>query len=60
MGDLVSPMLVNVPTGGGVAERLAGVEAAVRAHEAAATGPPPFAVLGGLFRLLALGAAASI
>jgi diacylglycerol O-acyltransferase / wax synthase len=53
MGNLVSPMLINVPTGGGVAERLAEVEEAVRAHKAAATGPPPIAVLGGLFRLLA-------
>jgi diacylglycerol O-acyltransferase / wax synthase len=53
VGNLVSPMLVNVPTGGDVAERLAEVEEAVRAHKAAATGPPPIAVLGGLFRLLA-------
>ena len=53
VGNLVSPMLVNVPTGGSVAERLAEVEAAVRVHKAAATGPPPIAVLGGLFRLLA-------
>jgi hypothetical protein len=53
VGNLVSPMLVNVPTSGGVSERLAAVEAAVRAHKAAAAGPPPIAVLGGLFRLLA-------
>jgi diacylglycerol O-acyltransferase / wax synthase len=53
VGNLVSPMLVNVPTDGSVGERLAAVEAAVRAHKAAATGPPPIAVLGGLFRLLA-------
>ena len=53
VGNLVSPMLVSVPTGGGVAERLAEVETAVRAHKAAATGPPPIAVLGGFFRLLA-------
>jgi WS/DGAT/MGAT family acyltransferase len=53
MGNLVSPMLVNVPTAGEVRERLGQVEAAVRAHKAAATGPPPIAVLGGLFRLLA-------
>jgi hypothetical protein len=46
-------MLVYVPTGGSVAERLAEVEAAVRVHKAAATGPPPIAVLGGLFRFLA-------
>jgi diacylglycerol O-acyltransferase len=53
VGNLVSPMLVDVPTTGSVAERLAEVEAAVRANKAAATGPPPIAVLGGLFRLLA-------
>ena len=53
VGNLVSPMLVNVPTSGGVAERLAEVEAAVRAHKSAATGPPPIAVLGGFFRVLA-------
>ena len=47
VGNLVSPMLVNVPTGGGVAERLADVEAAVRARKVAATGSPPIAVLGG-------------
>ena len=53
VGNLVSPMLVNVPTSGAVGERLAAVGAAVRAHKAAAAGPPPIAVLGGLFRLLA-------
>jgi diacylglycerol O-acyltransferase len=51
VGNLVSPMLANVPTGGAVAERLAEVAAAVRAHKAAAIGPPPIAVLGGFFRL---------
>jgi diacylglycerol O-acyltransferase / wax synthase len=53
MGNLVSPMLVNIPISGDLAERLAQVGAAVQAHRAAATGPPPIAVLGGLFRLLA-------
>ena len=53
VGNLVSPMVVNVPTIGGVAERLAQVEGSVRAHREAATGPPPIAILGGLFRLLA-------
>jgi hypothetical protein len=53
VGNLVSPMLANVPTSGELAERLAQVAAGVRAHKAAATGPPPIAVLGGLFRLLA-------
>jgi diacylglycerol O-acyltransferase len=53
VGNLVSPMVVNVPTSGGVAERLGQVEGSVRAHREAATGPPPIAILGGLFRLLA-------
>lgn len=53
VGNLVSPMLINVPTSGTVGERLAAVRAEVDAHKAAATGPPPIAVLGGLFRLLA-------
>jgi len=46
-------MLVNVPTSGEVGERLVQVEAAVHAHKEAATGPPPIAILGGLFRLAA-------
>jgi diacylglycerol O-acyltransferase len=41
VGNLVSPMLVKVPTSGAVRERLAQVEAAVRAHKAVATGPHP-------------------
>jgi diacylglycerol O-acyltransferase len=53
VGNLVSPMLISVPTSGDVGVRLAQVEAAVRAHKAAATGPPPIAVLGWLFRFLA-------
>jgi WS/DGAT/MGAT family acyltransferase len=53
VGNLVSPMLVDVPTSGGIEERLSAVATAVRAHKAAATGPAPIAVLGGLFRLLA-------
>ena len=53
VGNLVSPMLVDVPTIGAVGERLAQVEAAVRAHKAEATGPPPIAILGGLFRVVA-------
>ena len=47
VGNLVSPMLVEVPTSGAVRERL------VRAHKAAATGPPPIAIMGGLFRVVA-------
>jgi diacylglycerol O-acyltransferase / wax synthase len=53
VGNLVSPMLVDVPTNGGVHERLEHVEAAVRVHKEAATGPPPIAILGGFFRILA-------
>ena len=53
VGNLVSPMLVSVPTSGALAERLAQVDGAVRAHKQAATGPPPIAILGALFRLLA-------
>jgi diacylglycerol O-acyltransferase / wax synthase len=53
VGNLVSPMLVDVPTSGAVRECLTQVEAAVRAHKAAATGPPPIAILGGLFRVVA-------
>ena len=53
MGNLVSPMLVAVPTNGDVPERLAQVEAAVSTNKAAATGPPPIAILGGVFRFLA-------
>jgi WS/DGAT/MGAT family acyltransferase len=53
IGNSVSPMLVDVPARGDVAERLAQVEAAVRAHKAAATGPAPIAILGGVFRFLA-------
>jgi diacylglycerol O-acyltransferase / wax synthase len=49
----VTPMLVEIPTSGAVRERLAQVEAAVRAHKAAATGPPPIAIMGGLFRVVA-------
>jgi WS/DGAT/MGAT family acyltransferase len=53
LGNMVSPMLVAVPASGDLAERLTQVAAQVRAHKAAATGPPPIAVLGGLFRPLA-------
>jgi hypothetical protein len=53
MGNMVSPMLVSVPATGTVPDRLRLVAAQVRAHKAAATGPPPIAVLGWLFRPLA-------
>ena len=48
-----SPMLVAVPPTGDAGRRLEQVAAQVRAHKAAATGPPPIAVLGWLFRPLA-------
>ena len=50
---MVSPMLVAVPATGEVQDRLWQVAARVRAHKQAATGPPPIAVLGWLFRPLA-------
>jgi hypothetical protein len=53
LGNMVSPMLVAVPATGDVPARLQRVAAQVRAHKAAATGPPPIALLGWLFRPLA-------
>jgi len=53
LGNMVSPMLVPVPATGKMVRRLEQVGAEVRANKAAATGPPPIAVLGGPFRLLA-------
>ena len=53
LGNMVSPMLVYVPTAGDLAGRLAEVARQVRAGRRAATGPPPIAVLGGVFRPLA-------
>jgi diacylglycerol O-acyltransferase / wax synthase len=53
LGNMVSPLLVPVPAAGDAADRMERVAALVRAHKAAATGPPPIAVLGWLFRLLA-------
>ncbi|WP_133251995.1 wax ester/triacylglycerol synthase domain-containing protein [Actinomycetospora cinnamomea] len=53
-GNAVSPMVVAVPTAGDPATRLAAV--AMRSRElrsGAAAGPPPIAVLSGLFRLVA-------
>lgn len=52
LGNMVSPMLVTVPATGDVPDRLGHVAAQVRAHKADATGPPPIAVLGWLFRPL--------
>ncbi|MEV6874568.1 wax ester/triacylglycerol synthase domain-containing protein [Amycolatopsis sp. NPDC051128] len=53
LGNAVSPLLVSVPAAGDVVRRLERVGAEVRAGKAAATGPPPIAVLGALFRPLA-------
>lgn len=53
LGNVTSLLLVDVPTTGDRLARLTGVSAAIRARKAAATGPPPLAVLGPLFRLLA-------
>lgn len=53
LGNLVSPLLVEVPTTGDVGSRLDLVAARVRADKAAATGPPPIALLGWLFRPMA-------
>ncbi|MFF4507367.1 wax ester/triacylglycerol synthase domain-containing protein [Streptomyces sp. NPDC001401] len=53
LGNMVSPMLVSVPATGAVPDRLRQVATQVRTHREAATGPPPIAVLGGLFRPLA-------
>lgn len=50
---MVSPLLVSVPVIGDVPGRLRQVAAQVHAHKAAATGPPPIAVLGWLFRPMA-------
>jgi diacylglycerol O-acyltransferase / wax synthase len=54
LGNMVSPMLVPVPAGGDIGTRLEQVAAQVRAHKADATGPPPIAVLGWLFRPVAV------
>ena len=53
LGNMVSPMLVSVPTTGAVPDGLRQVTAQVRAHKQEAAGPPPIALLGWLFRPLA-------
>jgi hypothetical protein len=53
LGNMVSPIIVAVPTTGAVEARLASVAAEVRASKTAATGPPPIALLGRVFRALA-------
>ncbi|MBK3641532.1 wax ester/triacylglycerol synthase domain-containing protein [Streptomyces sp. MBT33] len=53
LGNMVSPLLVTVPATGALDERLRQVADQVRTGRAAATGPPPIALLGWLFRPLA-------
>lgn len=53
LGNMVSPLIVPVPTTGDVEARLHAVAAEVRASKTAASGPPPIALLGWLFRPLA-------
>ncbi|MFN8078244.1 MAG: wax ester/triacylglycerol synthase family O-acyltransferase [Kineosporiaceae bacterium] len=53
LGNMVSPLLVEVTTDGPIGERLARVGEAVRTGKAAATGPPPIALLGWAFRPVA-------
>ena len=57
LGNVVAPLLVPVPTDGSTHDRLARVAEHVRAQKDLASGPPPIATLGWLFRpLAALGA----
>ncbi len=53
LGNMVSPMLVSVPPAGDAPDRLRQVADQVRAHKEEASGPPPIALLGWLFRPLA-------
>jgi len=53
LGNVVAPLLVPVPTTGVIASRVARVSAYVRAQKQLATGPPPIATLGWLFRPVA-------
>jgi hypothetical protein len=53
MGNMVSPLIVEVPATGDMDRRLALVAERVRTGKAAATGPPPIALLGWLFRPMA-------
>jgi WS/DGAT/MGAT family acyltransferase len=53
LGNVVSPIIVAVPTTGAPEERLTEVGAVVRSRRAAALGPAPIVVLGWLFRPLA-------
>ena len=53
LGNMVSPMLVTVPATDDARSRLLAVAGNVRRHRSDASGPPPIALLGGLFRPLA-------
>jgi WS/DGAT/MGAT family acyltransferase len=53
LGNQVAPLLVSVAGTGDPANRLRAVAAQVRAGRDKATGPPPIAVLGPVFRLAA-------
>jgi hypothetical protein len=53
LGNQVSPLLVTVAGTGDPPARLRQISAAVRAHREAATGPPPIALLGPVFRAAA-------
>ncbi len=50
LGNMVAPLLVSVPTTGDPPTRLLDVTTQIHRQRAAATGPPPIAVLGGFFR----------
>lgn len=52
-GNKVSPMLVCVPTSGELGSRLRRVAMVTRSRKHGAQGPPPMALLGLVFRLLA-------
>lgn len=52
-GNWVTPLLVSVPTTGDLDARLREVRRQLVHERALAPGPPPIALLGGLFRLLA-------
>ena len=57
LGNVVAPLLVPVPTDGSTHDRLTRVAQHVGAQKELASGPPPIAMLGWLFRpLAALGA----
>jgi diacylglycerol O-acyltransferase len=54
LGNAATPLLVAVPTDGDVTDRLQRIAGTVRAARATAAGPSVIAVLGPLFRMLAV------